>query len=86
MTNTEPAGESPRPENLDPRLNDLFGEDPGARSSTLLLLIPQVFDDPELEEHILEQLESAIDSGDLASLGPASLALILGEIRSKPAG
>lgn len=78
-------GEDNAPENLDLRLQDLFSGDPVARSSTLLLLIPQVFDDPELEEHIIEHLDTAIDSGNYSSLGPASLALILGEIRSLPA-
>jgi hypothetical protein len=74
---------STRPER-DPRLDQIFSDEPSAIGEACLELVPIVFDDPELEQKLIDLIQWALDQGEGFDAGELCCALILGEIRSAP--
>ena len=70
---------------LDPRLMNLFHGDLDQVTETCMTLINVVFDDPELEQEMIERIQELIDEKDGFLPGELCMALILGELRSAPA-
>ncbi len=72
------------PASMDPRLANLFLGDLDQVSEACIQLINTVFDDPELEQSMIDRLQDLIDSQDGFLPGELCMALILGELRSAP--
>ncbi len=66
----------------DPRLDPLFDDDSHTVMEACLDLVKVVFDDPELEQELIELLETTLDEGEGYSSGVICSVLLLGEVRS----
>ncbi|MDE0960220.1 MAG: hypothetical protein OSB09_05510 [Planctomycetota bacterium] len=75
--------DSTRPQR-DSRLDQIFSDESSAIGEACLELVPIVFDDPELEQLLIDLVQWAIDQGEGFDAGVLCCALILGEIRSTP--
>lgn len=73
------------PSSLDPRLANLFLGDLDEVTEACIQLINTVFDDPELEQSMIERIQQLIDDEEGFLPGELCMALILGELRSAPA-
>ncbi len=73
------------PSSLDPRLTHLFRGDLDEVTEACIQLINTVFDDPELEQSMIERIQQLIDDEEGFLPGELCMALILGELRSAPA-
>ena len=71
---------STRPQR-DPRLDQIFSDEPDTVGDACLELVPIVFDDPELEQHLIDLIQWTLDQGEGFDGGELCCALILGEIR-----
>ena len=72
------------PSSLDPRLANLFLGDLDEVTEACIQLINTVFDDPELEQSMIDRIQQLIDEEEGFLPGELCMALILGELRSAP--
>ena len=75
----------PKKRQRDPRLDPLFDDDSHTVVEACLGLVKVVFDDPELEQELIELLETTLDEGEGFCSGVLCSVLLLGEVRSAPA-
>jgi len=68
----------------DPRLLPLFEDDAAIWTPTCLALVEHIFEDPELEQQMIEVVQEALDQDEGFSSGEICCVLLLGETRSAP--